>query len=178
MHKSRVIALVVASIVSTASFAGAQSATPGTVASAHAGRAAKDGKGHGGLLRGVKLSATEKVKVKEIRGSYHAQAKALHESQKPAMQEARAARQKGDTASLRAVHERTKGDREKLRALMERQRTEVRAALSPENQKQFDANVQQASQRRAAMAKNGRGDHGQLRRGGRGLGFGTRLPNA
>ena len=77
----------------------------------------------------------------------------------PAMQEARAARQKGDTATMRAVLERTKGDRAKLRALMERQKTDVRAALSPEHQKQFDANVQQASQRRAAMAKKGRGNH-------------------
>ena len=178
MHKSRVIALVVASIVSAASFAGAQSATPDTVASARAGRVAKAGKGPGGPLRGVKLSAAEKTKVKEIRGSYRPQAKALHESLMPAMQEARAARQKGDTATMRAVLERTKGDREKLRALMERQKTDVRAALSPEHQKLFDANVQQASQRRAAMAKKGRGNHAKLHRGGRGLGFGKRLPNA
>ena len=70
MHKSRVIALVVASIVSTASFAGAQSATPGAVGSARAGRVAMAGMGRDGLLRGVKLSAAEKTKVKEIRGSY------------------------------------------------------------------------------------------------------------
>ena len=123
----------------------------------------------------MKLSPAEKAKVKEVRGTYHAQTLALHESLKPAMQEARTARQKGDTATVRAVLARTKGDREKLRALMERQKGDVRAALSPANQKQFDANVQQASQRRGARARMGRGSKGQLHRR---RGMGRRIPNA
>jgi Spy/CpxP family protein refolding chaperone len=116
------------------------------------------GMGRDGLLLGLKLSAAEKAKVKEIRVSYRTQAKAEHESLMPAMQEARAARQKGDTATARAVLERTKGDREKLQVLMERQKADIRAALSPENQTQFDANVQQMSKRRAEMARKGRGN--------------------
>ena len=165
MHKSRVIALVVASIVSTASFASAQSATQGSGASARAERAAARRGGHSGLLRGVKLSAEEKAKVKEVRGRFHTQSMALRESLKPAMQEAKAARQRGDTAAVRAVMARTKGDREALRALRERQKADLRAALSPANQKQLDANVLQASQRREARPKQGRGAQGHLHRG-------------
>lgn len=178
MHKSRVIAFVVASIVSTATFSGAQSVPQGRPGSDRADRVATAGRKHGGPLRGVKLSAAEKAKVKEIRGNYRVQATALHESLKPAMQEARAARQKGDTATMRAVLERTKGDREKLRVLMDRQKADVRVALSPENQKQFDANVEQASQRRAERGKQGRHSQVRLRHGGRGFGSGNRIPNA
>ena len=173
MHKSRVIALVVASIVSTASFSRAQSATQGSRTSARAGRAAAPRGGQSGLLREVKLSAAEKAKVQENRGSFRTQAMALRESLKPAMQEAKAARQRGDTAAVRAVMARTKGDREALRALRERQKADLRAALSPANQKQLDANVLQASQRRAARAKQARGTQGQRHRK-----RGTRIPNA
>jgi Spy/CpxP family protein refolding chaperone len=157
MNKYRVIAFVVASIVSTASFAGAQTAAPGTVVASRTNRVAQGRKGHAGPLHGMTLSAAEKSKLKEIRASYKTQAQSLHESLKPAMQDARVARQKGDTAAMRAVMERTKSDREKLRSLMDRQKADLRAALSPEHQKQFDANVQQASQGRGAHAKKSRG---------------------
>jgi Spy/CpxP family protein refolding chaperone len=169
MQKSRVIALVVAAIVTTASFVGAQSA-PAGAAFGRAGRGANAATGQFGLLRGITLSAAEKAKIKEVRVSYMAQLKELRESLNPAMQEAQAARQKGDSAAMRAVFERTKDDREKLRALMVQQQADLRAALSPENQTLFDANVQEAK-------KHGVGQ-GQLRRGGRGLGGGTGSPNA
>jgi Spy/CpxP family protein refolding chaperone len=107
----------------------------------------------------VQLSTAEKSKLKEIHAGYRTQTQSLRESLKPAMQEARVARQKGDTAAMRTVLERTKGDREKLRSLMDRQKADLRAALSPEHQKQFDANVKQASQGRGAHAKKGRGRH-------------------
>ena len=175
MNTSRVIAFVVASIVSTATIIGAQAASSRPQGAARAGHAANGGKGQNGLLRGVKLSDTEKAKLKEIHGSYRTRTQALRESLKPAMQDARAARQKGDTASVRAVLERTSGDRATFRALMERQRTDLRAALSPEHQTQFDANVRQVNQRHAAKAKHGRASKAHGRRGGRGIG--GRIPN-
>jgi Spy/CpxP family protein refolding chaperone len=120
-----------------------------------------DGRGHdGGLFRDITLSSAEKAKVKEIHGKYRSETKALHESLRPAMQEARAARQKGDSAAARAVFERTKGDREKLRAVMDRERSELRSALTADHQKQFDANVQQVAQKRGewGMGKGGKFD--------------------
>lgn len=155
MHSNRIIALVVATLVSSAAFAGAQGT--GTARAARAqGKAAERG-GPNRLMRDVTLSETEKTKVKEIQARYRTEAKSLRESMQPALAEARAARQKGDTAAVRAVLERTKSDREKARALRTRQMADLRTALSPENQKAFDANVKQA---KAAVGKRVRKDRG------------------
>jgi predicted amidophosphoribosyltransferase len=75
---------------------------------------------------------------------------------KPVMQEARTLRQKGDTAGLRALWDKNKAGRDQMQALQVRQQAEIRAALSPENQKLFDANVQQQGKRRAEWMKNGK----------------------
>ncbi len=161
MRNTRLVLLVVAALASAPSLASAQTTTPS---------AARAGKGvgqraRGELLRGVKLTDAEKIKLKEMHGQYQAETKSLRASLKPSMQEARAARQKGDTAAARAVFERTKDDRDKLRAVMDRQRTDFRAALTPEHQKQFDLNVKQAADRRASAKKSRGGAKGQA--GGR-----------
>lgn len=168
MRKSRVLALAVASFVSTASFAGAQASAAGT----EGGRPAMDrgiegrrGGERGRALRGLKLSEAEQAKVKEIHKKYAAEGKTLRDSLKPAMQDARTLRQKGDTAGLRAEWEKNKAARDQMQALQARQQAEIRAALSPENQKLFDANVQERAARRAEWAKNGKAG-GRGRRGG------------
>jgi Spy/CpxP family protein refolding chaperone len=118
----------------------------------------------GGALRGIKLSAAEQAKVKEVKAKYAAEGKTLHESMKPVMQEERALRQKGDTAGLRALREKNKGNREQMQAFQAREQADIRAVLTPENQKLFDANVQDWAKRRAEWAKNGKGGkHGGLR---------------
>jgi Spy/CpxP family protein refolding chaperone len=163
MRKSLVLAFAVASLVSTASFAGAQAPAAGPQAGRQAMGRGVEGRrgGERGALRGLKLSVAEKARVKEIRARQVAENKSLRESLKPAMQEARALRQKGDTAGLRALRDRNKAGRDQLQALQVKQQTEIRAALSPENQKLFDANVQEQAKRRAEWAKNGKaGKHG------------------
>ncbi len=153
MYKSRVIALIIASMVATASFAGAQATVPSSAAPG-ARQARAERAGHERLLRGVNLSAAERARIKEIRAQNKTQVKALHSSLAPARAQARADRQKGDTVAARAVLERTKEDRETLRALMQREQADVRAAFTPEHQRQFDANLKQAGQRGGAW--NGR----------------------
>ena len=165
MRTNRVIALVVATLVSTASFAGAQGASSGNARAARAqGRAAVQREGRDGLLRGLKLSDAEKAKVKEVQARYRTDAKAMRETMKPAMVEARAARQKGDSAAVRAVLERTKADREKARALRSEYVSSVRAALSAENQKAFDANVTQAKNKIEKRVRQGRQAGGKAAR--------------
>ena len=159
MRKTRVLALVVASLVSAASFAGAQA--PGVMEKGgrHAMGRGMEGRrdhGRGAMLRGLKLSDAEKAKVKEIRSRQAAEAKAQREAMKPAMQEARALRQKGDTAGLRALWDKNKASRDQMQALALRQQTEIRAALSAENQKQFDLNLQERATRRAEWKKDGK----------------------
>ena len=87
--------------------------------------------------------------MKEIRGKYQPESKALRESLRPAMQDMRSARQKHDTVAMKAAWDRTAADRRKLDALMQRERAEIRTALTPEHQTQFDANVKQLAERRA-----------------------------
>jgi periplasmic protein CpxP/Spy len=159
MRNSRVLALVVASLVSTASFAGAQAPATGQQGGRHAmGRGIEGRRGGpgGGALRGLNLSETEKAKIKAIRSKYDAEAKSLRESLKPTMQEALALRQKGDTAGMRALFEKNKPAHDQLQALQVRQQADIRAALSAENQKLFDAKVQEQAKRRAEFGKNGK----------------------
>lgn len=157
MRKSRVIGFAIAGILSVGTVAHAQSTT--TQPQQH-GRTARGGQGRGGLLRGVTLSDAEKTRVKAIRAKYQDEAKTLRESLRPAMQDVRAARQKHDSVAVKAAWDRTAADRQKLQALMQRERAEIRAALTPENQKVFDANAKAMEQRRAEWKKNGRGGRG------------------
>jgi len=105
------------------------------------------------LLRGIQLSDAEKARVKEVRGKYREESKALRESLRPAMQDMRQAREKHDSVALKAAWDRTAADRQKLDVLMERERGEIRSALTPEHQTQFDANVKQRAERRAEGRK-------------------------
>jgi Spy/CpxP family protein refolding chaperone len=155
MAKTRVIALAVATLVSAASFAGAQ-APAQQQGARHGQHAMQRGMRAGarverGLFRGIKLSDAEKAKLKDIHTRYATQAKSLREQMKPAMQEARAARQKGDTAAARAVLTKNKATFDRLAELRKSEQAEVRSALTPENQKLYDANVQQLAKRRDAM---------------------------
>ena len=171
MRRNRVIGFAIAGILSLGTLAHAQSTTTQPKQQRHAiGRGVRGGQGRGLLLRGITLSDAEKSRMKEIHTKYRTEATSLRESLRPAMRELRAARQKHDSAAVKAAWEKTAGDREKLQALMQRERTEIRAALTPEHQKTFDANVKELEQRRAEW-KNGRGERGG-RAGFRGRGVG------
>ena len=159
MHSNRVIALVVATLVLAATVAGAQgtAARTGRADRAQAKIAAQRSM-RDGLLRGVKLSDAEKARMKEVQAKYRTDAMAFRESMKPALAEARAARQRGDTAAVRAVLDRTRVERAKARTLREQHVAAVRLALSAENQETFDANVKQVKAQAASRIKAGRGD--------------------
>lgn len=162
MRKSHVIAFVVASLVSSATVVQAQSAAPSARAARHAVRG---GIGAGGALRGIALSDAEKASLKAIHARFVAEGKTLREKQRPAREELRAARQKGDTVGMKAVRERNQGARDEVKALRARQQAEIRAALTPEHQKAFDANVAERATRHARFAKQG-GRHGKRMKGG------------
>ena len=175
MGKTRVIALAVATLVSAASFAGAQA--PAQQGARHGQHEMHRGMRAGmraerGLFRGIKLSDAEKAKIKDIHSKYATQAKSLREQMKPAMQEARAARQKGDTAAARAVLAKNKATFDKLAELRKSEQAEVRSALTPDNQKLYDANLQQLAKRRDAMkarhkdGKAGKRDGSRAQRSG------------
>jgi Spy/CpxP family protein refolding chaperone len=149
MRKNRVIGFAIAGILSVGTIAQAQSTTARPHQQRHATRNdARGGRGRGGLLRGITLSDAEKTRVKAIHARYSTESKSLRESLRPAMQEARAARQKHDSAAVRVAREKSAGDRQKLQALMQRERAEIRSALTPEHQQVFDANAKRVRTRK------------------------------
>ena len=96
-----------------------------------------------GLLRGIELTQAQRDQVKTINEKYRAEFQTLRESLQPDMKAARDARQRGDSAATRAAWDRNSAGREKMQALMEKQRADLRGVLTAEQQKTFDANVQQ-----------------------------------
>lgn len=121
------------------------------------------------LFKGITLSDAEKANLKAVHAKYAPQMKALREQLKPQIQAARAARQKGDTAALKALWGKNGTAREQTQKLLEAERNDLRAALTPANQAKFDANVQQIEQRVAnRVAKNNMKKDGRPGRVGKG----------
>src|SRR5439155_10590222 len=125
MRKVRGIGIVLVSLLTAGSIATAQTTTPGTPQARQHRNGQFEGR-RGRLFHGIKLSDAEKARVKEIRGKYRTESKAL-------------------------------ADRQELQALRQRERGEIRTALTPEHQAQFDANVKQISERRAGRKHSGKG---------------------
>jgi Spy/CpxP family protein refolding chaperone len=98
------------------------------------------------LLRGATLSDAEKTSLQAVRAKYAAQRQTLRTQLRTSAQSARAARQRGDTAALRAVRANAVSQR---RALAQAERNDVRNALTPSNQAKFDENVKRVETRAA-----------------------------
>lgn len=109
-------------------------------------------RGAGALMRGVNLTDAQKAQVKAIHQKYQDQFKSIREANKPAMDEARAARQRGDTAAARAAFQKGRTQFESLR---QQEMSEVRGVLTADQQKTFDANLQQAKARQGHHGKRG-----------------------
>ena len=106
-----------------------------------------------GAFRGLNLTDAQKTQLKAIHQKYQPQAKPLIESMRPAMQNARAARQRGDTAAARTAFAGTADARAKLQVLRTQERNEIRAILTPEQQKTFDANAASRKEHGAGRGK-------------------------
>ena len=168
--RSSLFALVVAASATVAATAGAQSTAPANGQRIERAKSdstqwkGRHAKGHGreamgpgrSALRGVKPTDAQKAQIKAIHEKYQSQFKSFRESMKPAMDEAKAARQRGDTAGVRAAFAKTEGTRQQAQALRAQETAEIRAILTPDQQKTFDANVAQMKAR-GDHAKKGHG---------------------
>lgn len=110
-------------------------------------------RGPGGeLFKGITLTADQKARLKALRKDEKPNAEF-----KKAMEDARAARQRGDTAAARAQMQALRPQMEQAR---EKQLAAMRSILTADQQKQFDANVatwkQHAAERQNAR-RDGRG---------------------
>ena len=151
-------------VAGTAVMASAQSAQPAPQrAEQHAMRRHMGKKLGRALFHGIKLTDAEKARVKEVHEKYKPELKQLRESAKPQLAAVRAARQKGDTATAKALWAKSAGTRAQGGAIMDRMRVDLRAALAPEHQAQFDQNVARVKARVAARVTRV-GKHGRHQR--------------
>ena len=124
--------------------------------SAHRRFGARGLRGQAQLFKGIPLSDAEKANLKVVREKYASQMKATREQSKPDMQAMRDARQRGDTAALRALWQKGAAQREQTKQVMQAERNELRAALTPANQAKFDANVAAFEKKAAEHGKGGK----------------------
>jgi Spy/CpxP family protein refolding chaperone len=102
------------------------------------------------LLKGITLTDAQKTRIKALREERKAEMQKTREQFGAVMQEARAARERGDTATAHAKMAQVRGQMEKQR---EHEIATLRTILTAEQQKQLDTNI-------AAMKERGpRGDH-------------------
>ena len=111
----------------------------------------------GQLLKGITLSDAEKANLKAVHSKYASQMKAMRQQSKPDMQAMRDARQRGDSAAVKALWQKGAASREQNKQLMLAERNEIRAALTPANQTKFDANVANLEKRLASHKGGKRG---------------------
>lgn len=147
MLRTRTIALGLALCVGLAATAAAQAAdsprdtTAATTARPHRQRGGRPEAFRGALFRGIQLTSAQRSQLQTIQGKYRPQVKSIRDQMRPAMQEARSARQRGDTTAARAAFDKTSGEREKLQSLRKQELADVRNVLTADQQKQFDKNM-------------------------------------
>jgi protein CpxP len=112
------------------------------------------------LLKGLTLTESQKAQLKTLRESQRTAMQSQREQVKKQFDDARAARQKGDTATARAIMTKLQTQREQERA---NELAAIRNILTTDQRVQFDKNVAELKQR-----EQKRGE----RFGQRGKGFG------
>jgi Spy/CpxP family protein refolding chaperone len=121
------------------------------------------------MLRGISLTDAQKERLRAIDRKYRSEGQAARAAMRPAMEEGRAARQRGDSATARRAWQGTDAQRRQMAALQERRLAEVRGVLTAEQQQRFDANRSEMQARMRERGAGGRDGHGRGgRRGGRG----------
>ena len=104
------------------------------------GRRGRGGPG-GGLLRGITLTDAQKEQLRAERERREPQAKAQREQFDAIRRDERAARERGDSAGVKAARDRAQQLRTQLEPQRQQQIAALRAILTPEQQKQLDANL-------------------------------------
>jgi len=111
------------------------------------------------LLKGITLTETQKTQLKQLRESQRTAMEANRAQAKKQFDDAKAARQKGDTATARAIMTRLQTQMEQQRA---QETAAIRNILTGDQRVQFDKNVAEAKQRMQERANRvgQRGDKG------------------
>ena len=151
MSSVRTLALGALMIVGVAGVSAAQSTTTPPTRAQRSGEMRRGG-GRGGFGADLNLTEAQKARIKTIRAKYKPQNEALRAQAKPFMDAARAARQKGDTATARAEMLKARNVMQGGQTFRNQENAEIRAILTPEQQAKWDARQKQ-------MGERGKGEH-------------------
>jgi Spy/CpxP family protein refolding chaperone len=171
--KAKIVMAATLAVALTAAAAGAQ----GRGAPPRGGPAAAGGGPGGGgraeamiqrqLFRGITLSDTERAQLRKLRTDDRTQMQALAQSERADRQALRTAFVNGDTVALKAARRKLDGSGNRRIALRGQLERNVRGLLTPDQRKQFDANLKRVGRRvgyaahrvmrRRAVARRGRG---------------------
>lgn len=151
-----------------AGIAAAQSTTPADRPQAEQhdrGPGGRRGGPEGMLLKGVTLSSAQKAKLDEMRKADRDQMEKHRGEMRGSFDQIRAARERGDTATARSLMAKARSEMEQHR---EQRFAAIRSVLTPDQQRQFDANVAEWKQHandRQARGRDGHGGRGGHQRG-------------
>jgi len=151
MSSVRTLALGALMIVGVAGVSAAQSTTTPPTRGQRSGEMRRGG-GRGGFGADLNLTEAQKAQIKTIRAKYKPQNDALRTQAKPFMDAARAARQKGDTATAPAEMLKARNVMQGGQTFRNQENAEIRAILTPDQQAKWDA-------RRKQMTERGKGEH-------------------
>ena len=164
MLKVRTLALGALMVVGVAGVSAAQSTTtPRTRADSgayHRGAqmGARRAGGREGFGRNLNLTDAQKTQIKAIRQKYQPQNTALRTQSKPYMDAARAARQKGDSATARTNMDKVRQIMQGGQTYRNQENADIRAILTPDQQAKWDAHQKAAADHRGkGWGKKGAG---------------------
>ncbi len=100
------------------------------------GRAAR-GNAHR-KLTGLDLSDGQKAQIKQLQSQFREASREAFDSARDVSKEYREAKRAGDTAKMAALRPRVDAAREELKNLRKAQNEQIRALLTPEQQKKWD----------------------------------------
>lgn len=155
----RTLALGALMLVGAAGVAAAQSTAapqtrPDSGTYRHGPRAGGEFRGRRGpgreFMADLNLTEAQKTQIKAIRDRYKPQREALRTQEKPLIDAARAARQKGDTAAFRSNMQKA---RELGQSLRTQEMNEIRNVLTPEQRAKLDARKKEHADRRGKGGK-------------------------
>jgi len=157
MKSLRTLALGAVLVAGMSAAAAAQTTQPGTEPGRRQGSGElRKQRRHGlarALFRGIDLSETQRQQIRTIQQRYKTEFDALRAQRRQSGQ-AGERRQRPDSVTL-----------VQIRTLAERRQGEIRAVLTPDQQKTFDQNLAQLQERRKEMRNERRGDRRELRPG-------------
>ena len=100
------------------------------------------------FMRGLNLTETQRTQVRAIHEKYQPQMQKLHETARTEFEATRDARQRGDTAAVRAALQRSRQNIEaQASTLHEQMFREVRGVLTAEQRAKIDAQIAERIQR-------------------------------